>query len=541
MEANHRLIIYGLLIFIALLYYLKQNHGLSSVTNQLHNTVLSIYQTKKSTTLTSDPTQNLQAKAWIDLNNTGEQALFIGGKVGEPDQLLMPALNSNQTNLVHDNTMASKNGKMVNVIDQIPQMNSLVATYAAVAVDLDYNGYTDLVVAREDGVTLYINQGRSKFKVQKLLGSSRTTVPISLAVTDYNKDGHVDIYISQHTHPKHLTKNPNHVARNVLLEGIGAGVFEDVTVRTGTLGSAKNTLNAQWVDLNNDKLPDLVLTQADGTKEVYANTRGASGAKYTSGPQFFRADHLKRMQPSRKVASNIGSYGDPAEIDVKHDQGIDTIMGNGDYSLEKEANHQDANESKTKVTRMMLHQDTPEFQLKGPGKYQVKHDNNLGWAVMSASADSDPSEGAIMGTSASKAMIKDAYHDLGYGGDLYWLNITGQQKVRSSHDNFIGVKLPATIPFMNAIVHVASVDDRTGKMRDQTKQVTFDSQQKEFKLNDGTTLSQGNVIFFPLKNDNRVVYLEVNSIYDGNHWQHPRPKINTIATFRDMRSNPYTA
>ncbi len=417
-----------------------------------NNVVLTVHNSKKPKS--TDITSGLQARAWIDLNNTGERALFIGGKQGQSDGLLI-----------------SVNDKMVNIIDQIPQLNSPSTTYAAVAVDIDYNGYSDLIVAREDGVTLYLNHGRGNFTVRKILSASPKTIPISLAVTDYNKDGHVDIYVSQHTHPKMLQNNPNYVAKNILLEGIGVGVFEDVTERTWSGGTNKNTASATWLDVNNDKLPDLILTQNDGGKEVYQNTRGASGAKYTSGPLFYR------IKPPMNIMTN---------------------------------------QNKTKF----LLKGSSDFKLNDVNQKMIDDDLNLGWQVLTDKDNAIPLD----------RHIKFNKNEVGYGSDLYWLNVSGQQNIKSNKNNFMGVKLPNTIPFINASIHIASIDDRTGKIRRQTKQVTNNSRSPS-----------NNITFFDLKNDTRVLYLEVNTIYDGNHWRHPRPMMNTIATFRQMKSTYYTA
>jgi hypothetical protein len=87
--------------------------------------------------------------------------------------------------------------------------------------------------------------------------------------------------------------------------------------------------------------------------------------------------------------------------------------------------------------------------------------------------------------------------------------------------HFIGVRVPNSIPYLNSTVHVNSINDSTGDITSQKKVIT------------GTT---GNTIVFDLGDDDRILLLEIITIYDGNHWKHPNPKINTIATFRNMMS-----
>jgi hypothetical protein len=91
--------------------------------------------------------------------------------------------------------------------------------------------------------------------------------------------------------------------------------------------------------------------------------------------------------------------------------------------------------------------------------------------------------------------------------------------------------LPDDAQFFNANLRVVSINDQTGKIRTQNKQRIVSSSSTE----------KGNIITFDLGQDNRIIHLEVSTIYDGNQWIHPDPKINMIATFRYMQSNNYTA
>jgi hypothetical protein len=94
--------------------------------------------------------------------------------------------------------------------------------------------------------------------------------------------------------------------------------------------------------------------------------------------------------------------------------------------------------------------------------------------------------------------------------------------------NWIGLKLPDDNQFANAIITVVSVDQDTGKVRKQTIQ--------NVKRPDSTKVVRVN-----LGSDDRVLHLEVQTMYDGTGWIHPRPIANKIMTFRDMRSNNNTA
>lgn len=334
----------------------------------------------------------------IDLNGTDYYATFIGTGSGQNDKLMINTPDG-----------------WVDIIDQT-NLSSLAATYSGAAADFDHTGKTDLVINRADGVTLYLNHGKGRFEKRKLsdLPGDPTS---SVAITDYNKDGHTDMYISRSN------------GANTLLEGVGRGVFEDVTELTGTAGSVgqgRNSTGAAWIDVDGDKLPDLVIGMDNGGTEIYRNTRGASGGKFTSGPLFY---HMKDSEKTLTEQLNSIAVEEVVQPGVGH-----------------------------------------------PGGYV--------------------------------AGLQDGTANLG--------------------NNFIGVRLPDNNQFMNATIRVVSVNQETGKIRRQSKQL----------VRTGESLK---VLNFDLGNDDRIMHLEVTTIYDGNRWIHPDPKINQVVTFRDMKSNNYTA
>ena len=423
----------------------------------------------------------------IDLNGTDEIAIFIGTGSNRDDALII-----------------EKNGKFIDIIDQT-NLSSRIATYASISTDIDHNGLTDLIVAREDGVTLYLNQGRGKFKVSKIMEASRETIPVSLTVTDYNKDGHADIYVSQKVHPK-LAQNKegkhNFKKHNVLLEGLGIGAFEDVTHLTGTEGTNSDTKSATWVDLDQDKLPDLVLSQDNGEIEVYKNTRGASGGKFIHGPEFIRM----------KVPTSTGYW---TSVKPNDQTGTNIISNTGELIQTGGGSNQDLSSGDKMVKTKIL--------LKNSGinltEKTLNQDENIGWLTIMEKLDFDGAWNKIMGDSNNEPVSDNK--------NAFWLNISGPTTLlKNKKSSWIGVRLPDGTPFYNATLYVDSINDNTGKVRKQTRQNSNGS---------------GKIITFDLGDDTRVLHLEVNTIYDGNRWIHPNPKINKIATFRNMKSNNYTA
>ncbi len=196
--------------------------------------------------------------ALIDVNGDGVEELFIGG--GQ-DQI--------------DGLFKFENNQFTNIATEWGFTNKTAAG-GALAIDFDNNKTTDLLVSRLDGVYLYLNDG-TKFTEQKLnIIFEKDAVPLSLSVTDINKDGLADLYVSTFKDPrvfKFTTFNkPSNRSANLMLLNKGNNVFEDITQKSG-LTYKQNTFQASFVDLNNDTWPDLVLSPNTDKVIVYENKK----------------------------------------------------------------------------------------------------------------------------------------------------------------------------------------------------------------------------------------------------------------------------
>lgn len=331
--------------------------------------------------------------------------ISLGGNFGNDRDLYAIFVGTGRG--TNDKLMVEKNGEWYDIIDQTT-LGCSMATYSAAAADVNNDGLTDLVVVREDGTTLYLNQSGGKFEARKISGANDPESTVTFS--DYNKNGLVDILITQ--------KNNG----NVFLEGIGRGVFQDVTVVT-RLDQTKGATAAKWQDVNGDQLPDLVLYGSDGDADVYLGNRGGSGGKFATGPMFVKNSDITLTGELNRIASRT-----------------EVLAKGGDFDQD---------------------------------------------AVVA---------GKVPGSG-----------------------------------NWIGINLPDNHQFMNAIIQVVSVDQSTGKIHRQTKQNNDssrgDSQNK-----------YGKVFKIDLGNDDRVLHLKIQTIYDGTLWVHPNPIANKIMTFRDFKS-----
>lgn len=259
---------------------------------------------------------HLTGAAVLDLDGDGREEIFAGGGAGQPDALL-----------------ALEGGRLVDRIEGTG-LSSLEATYGSCAIDLDGDGDTDLVVARNDGLTLYLNEG-GRFRAERLpVALPESSVPLAVAAADIEHDGDADLYVSVFVDFPHFvpaTFNvPAHAKANRLLRNDGDLRFTDVT--TEATGTKQNTFTSLFVDLDGDMYQDLVVAQNTGQVEILRNTRdgGFAAVRFDSGYGFWMgvaAGDVDADGDQDLVFTNVGD-GFPA-FAVKGDRRDDQPYAGG--------------------------------------------------------------------------------------------------------------------------------------------------------------------------------------------------------------------
>lgn len=200
----------------------------------------------------------VRASSLIDLDNDGIDEIFLGGWAGQVDQLF--AYKNNDFIDISDSYPTSKE----------PSLNSLAAS----SVDLDNNGYTDLIVSREDWMYVYYNDG-ADFKVDKPeLWLNKKSTPLGLTFGDINRDGFTDIFLSTYIKKELMNGltnfSPWYGSTSALLLNDGTWKFKNITVEAG-LDYIHNTFQGIFVDMDNDSWLDLVVAYDTGEPRIYKN------------------------------------------------------------------------------------------------------------------------------------------------------------------------------------------------------------------------------------------------------------------------------
>src|SRR5207237_7611866 len=201
--------------------------------------------------------------------------------------------------------------------------------FASVFVDVDDDGWVDLVVANDSVPNyLYHNRHDGSFEdVSYLSGfalteDGREQASMGIAVGDYNRDGKVDLYVTAFSDDY-----------NALYRNDGEGNFSDVTYQSGLADSTIPFLawGTGFLDFDNDGLPDIFV--ANG--HVYPGVdRQDWGTTWAQRPQLFRnldGARFREVPPATGsgLADVITARG-AAFGDLFNDGHIDVVVNNVD-------------------------------------------------------------------------------------------------------------------------------------------------------------------------------------------------------------------
>jgi enediyne biosynthesis protein E4 len=187
-------------------------------------------------------------------------------------------------------------GKFTNITEQAGVMVKGWGMGVAVA-DFDNDGNLDLFVTGYGHSVLYRGLGNCKFEdVTETTGLNGITgFATGAAWGDYDRDGHVDLFVSRYTHVdmSHLPAfgSDEKFCRfkgvlvqcgpwgmpgegDYLFHNRGDGTFEDVSKKTGMDDPQhRYGLGAIWADYDNDGWPDLFVANDAGPNFLYHNRR----------------------------------------------------------------------------------------------------------------------------------------------------------------------------------------------------------------------------------------------------------------------------
>ncbi len=233
-----------------------------------------------------------------DVNNDGNEDLFIGGAKGEHGYLYLQT----RSGFFEVKTSFKDDANYEDT--------------ASAFFDVDSDGDIDLLVGSGGNETsdeknyinrLYINDGKGNFtkSTTKIPSSFKNTSVI--APNDFDGDGDIDVFIGSRSVVGTYGVNPNHI----FLENNGDGTFTDATERIAyALKDAGMLTDAKWVDIDGDSKKDLIIVSEWGTPNIYKN----SGRRLS--------------QFSSNLTELHGWWNTIETADLDNDGDIDFVFGN---------------------------------------------------------------------------------------------------------------------------------------------------------------------------------------------------------------------
>jgi len=407
------------------------------------------------------------ASAIIDIDNDGTEELFLGG--GPNQQDIFYKFTDGQFQRL-DSSVFTK----VELAD---------ATFGASVIDVDQNGYSDLIISRTNGVWLYLNDN-GQFSAEKLnLPIPADTSPLSVAITDLNRDGHFDMFIAGYI-KKELVEGQNifnkegYGGSSLLMLNNGDNSFTDITESAG-LNYKHNTFMGIFVDVDNDSLEDLVVAHDTGQVRTWKNLGDLKFANISNPnsaqsayPMGIAVTDYKNDGLVDFFFSNVGST--PPSFIVKGDLRDDQVFNpkwimfenKGDFKFDDVA--EQAKLADYEFSWGTIFED---FNLDGLDDLVVS-ENYIGFPPHKLSFLRLPgrfllqtNNGEFAATGSESGVINPEYGitpltaDFNGDGypDLVHVNIAGHSKAfinKGGNSHYLKVKLPNDIAFIAAKIKV---------------------------------------------------------------------------------------
>ena len=206
-------------------------------------------------------------------------------------------------------------GRFVDVTAAVglPLKSSGPAGDVAAFVDLDGDGWEDLILGRKIFRNVSDGKGGRRFEDATAFCSLRIPDDAAgIAVADYDRDGHMDVYItcSGRMKASSWVDGTGAGTGNQLWHNSGKGMyFENVTAESGAGGDQRSTFCAVWLDADNDGWPDLYVINEFGDGVLLLNNHDGT----------FREKHL---------TDGLGDFGSMGVTcgDVDNDGNVDLYV-----------------------------------------------------------------------------------------------------------------------------------------------------------------------------------------------------------------------
>lgn len=206
-------------------------------------------------TLTSLPVRGSMV---IDIDNDGIEEIFLWWGAWQSDQIF-----------------AYENDNFIDISEKYNIEKDISAnTLAASSLDIDNNGFTDMIISRETWLFIYYNNWNSFEKTEVSTWINEKSTPLWITLWDINKDWFIDIFLSTYIKKAQIEGLTNFAewygSKSELLLNNWDNTFKNIT-NEAWLDYVHNTFQWIFVDLDNDTWLDLVVAYDTWEPRIYKN------------------------------------------------------------------------------------------------------------------------------------------------------------------------------------------------------------------------------------------------------------------------------
>ena len=308
-----------------------------------------------------DKSLPIAPSALIDINNDNVDEVFFGGGMNQEDAIF-----------------AYRDNKFVNISAEVnlPKKGNTVTTVGSVSADFDNNGFTDLIVAREDGLTIFYNTD-GKFTSKKInTPINEKSTPAGITVGDIDKDGDLDIFLATYLKKELMEgqtifEDYTYGSTSELLLNTGNENYVSITKQAG-LDYVHNTFQGVFVDIDNDSWLDLVVAHDTGEVRTYKNNGDLT---YT----------MKSNPTTKKFAYPMGI----AVGDYNNDGLVDFMFSNTGSTLPRMLAKGDIKDASLFNEKWILFKNEGNFKFTDAAEETKTADYEFSWGATFADMNND--------------------------------------------------------------------------------------------------------------------------------------------------------
>ncbi len=248
----------------------------------------------------------------LDANGDGWEDLFIVGGSGEHRYYGRSTWWAKKP---HGNSLwLNHNGERFENATAYSNVSTKNWPMGCGAADFDNDGDIDLFVTYIGSNKLLINDGTGRYKdISDTAGFSQDeSWSTSVALADYNRDGLVDIYVTNFIRYQEGAKvfeqasgyvesvqdqfNPDlyNSQPNRLYQNMGDLKFQEVSKNTNVDDISGRGKAARWIDMNNDSYPDLLVLNSGGApNRLFINKGPEQGFIFDDAPSSYRIESAR--------------------------------------------------------------------------------------------------------------------------------------------------------------------------------------------------------------------------------------------------------